>query len=156
MTENKDLRKRYKYLQKCKTAVWNRWTKEYLRSLRERYVRKKGRGRGVPAVGEVVIIQSDQKNRGVWTLGIVIDLITGKDRVIRGAKVRTGKSIMERPVQLLYPVELSSDDAQEQSKTVMLNPEAPEFRKRPKRDAAIAASVRIGEVAGQESEDIEH
>ena len=152
--ENKDLRKRYKYLQKCKTAVWNRWTKEYLRSLRERYVRKKGRGRGVPAVGEVVIIQSEQKNRGVWTLGVVVDLITGKDGVIRGAKVRTGKSIMERPVQFLYPVELSCDDAQEPSKTVMLNPEAPEFRKRPRRDAAIAASVRIGEVAGQESEDI--
>ena len=28
--ENKDLQKRYKYLQKCKNAVWSHWTKEYL------------------------------------------------------------------------------------------------------------------------------
>ena len=73
----------------------------------------------------------------MWTLGVVIDLITGKDGVIRGAKVRTGKSIMERPIQFFYPVELSCDNAQEPSKTVKLNPEAPEFRKRPKRDAAV-------------------
>ena len=83
--------RRYKYLQKCKTAVWNRWTKEYLRSLRERYVRKKGRGWGVPAVGKVVIIQPEQKNRGVWTLGV--DLITRKTvlfwvrRCVRGNRL---------------------------------------------------------------------
>ena len=92
----------------------------------------------------------------MWTLGVVIDLITGKDGVIRGTKVRTGKSIMERPVQFLYRVNLGCGDAQEPPKTIKLNPEAPEFRRRPKTDAAIAASVRIGEVAGQESEDIEH
>ena len=96
------------------------------------------------------------ENRGVWTLGVVIDLITGKDGVIRGAKVRTGKSIIERPQQFLYSIELSCDDEQEPSKTVKLNREAPEFRKRPKRDAAIAASLRIGEGAGQKNEDIEH
>ena len=77
---------------------------------------KKRGGRGVSAAGEVVIIQSEQKNRGAWTLDVVIDLITGKDGVIRGEKVRTGKSIMERPVQLLYPIQLSCDDAQEPSK----------------------------------------
>ena len=32
-----DLRKRAKYLQRCKEAVWRRWTKEYLRALRERH-----------------------------------------------------------------------------------------------------------------------
>jgi hypothetical protein len=31
--EDTDLRKRAKYLQKCKDAIWRRWTKEYLRSL---------------------------------------------------------------------------------------------------------------------------
>ena len=71
--ENKDLRKRYKYLQKCKNAVWSHWTKEYLRSLRERYVTKKKGGRGVPTVGEVVIVRSEQKNRGGWTLGVLIE-----------------------------------------------------------------------------------
>ena len=108
--ENKNLRKRYKYLQKCKNAVWSCWTKEYLRSLRERYVTKEKGGRGVPPVGEVVIVRSEQKNRGAWTLGVLIELITGKDGVICGAKVCTGKSTIEQPVQFLYPMELSCNN----------------------------------------------
>ena len=32
-----DLRKRAKYLRKCKDALWSRWTREYLRGLRERH-----------------------------------------------------------------------------------------------------------------------
>ena len=35
--ENLQLRRRAKYLRKCKDAIWNRWTKEYLRELRERH-----------------------------------------------------------------------------------------------------------------------
>ena len=31
--QDSDLRKRAKYLSKCKDAVWSRWTKEYLRGL---------------------------------------------------------------------------------------------------------------------------
>ena len=104
--------------------------------------KKKG---GVPAVGEVVIVRSEQKNRGAWTLEVLIELITEKDGAIRGAKVRTGRSTIERPVQFLYPMELSCDDTDERPKAVKLNPEAPEFRTRPKRDAPIAASLRIGD-----------
>ena len=42
-------------------------------------------------------------------MGIIEELITGQDGVVRGAKLRAGKSILERPVQLLYPLELSSE-----------------------------------------------
>ena len=144
LIENKDLRKRYKYLQKCKDTVWKRWSTEYLRSLRERYI---------ASVGEVVIIQSEQKNRGAWVLGIIIELIQGRDGVIRGVKVPTGKLIMERAVQFLYPVELSCDSVVEQTKLVELNPEAPEFRAKPKRDAAAAAELRIKELVQEDNVD---
>ena len=146
LIENKDLRKRYKYLQKCKDSVWKRWSTEYLRSLRERYIAKKKGGRGIPAVGEVVNIKSDQRNRGAWVTGVIIELITGRDGVIRGAKVRTGKSILERPVQFLYPMQLNCEVATERSETVKLNPEAPEFETKPKRDAAKAAELRIKDI----------
>ena len=86
-----------------------------------------------------------RRYRGAWTLEVLIELITEKDVVIRGAKVRTGRSTTERPVQFLYPMELSCDDTDERPKAVKLNPEAPEFRTRPKRDAPIAASLRIGD-----------
>ena len=32
-----DLRKRVKYLRRCKEVLWNRWSGEYLKSLRERH-----------------------------------------------------------------------------------------------------------------------
>lgn len=32
-----DLRKRAKYLRKCKDTLWSRWTREYLRGLGERH-----------------------------------------------------------------------------------------------------------------------
>ena len=66
-----------------------------------------------------MIVRSEQKNRGAWALGLV-DLITGKDGVVRGVKVPTGKSIIERPVQFLYPMELSCDDKEERPKAVKL------------------------------------
>ena len=36
-TENKDLCKRFKYVQKCKKATWHRRRKEYIKSLRRRH-----------------------------------------------------------------------------------------------------------------------
>ena len=56
--ENADLRNRAKHLLKCKEAMWRRWSKEYLRSLRER---ETGTGGGAPAIGDVVIIKSEER-----------------------------------------------------------------------------------------------
>ena len=53
--------------------------------------------------------------------------------------MRAGRSHLERPIQHLYPLELSCD------------PTAPVFR--PRRDAAVAASLRIQEVAEEEELD---
>ena len=35
--ESPDLRKRAKYLKRCKDAMWRRWTDDYLRGLREQH-----------------------------------------------------------------------------------------------------------------------
>ena len=98
--ETADLRKRAKHLMKCKEAIWNRRTKEYLR---ERHRAQREAGGDTPAVGNVVIVKTEDKNRGKWLLGIIESLIVGNDRVIRGAKLRAGKSYMERAIQQLYP-----------------------------------------------------
>ena len=58
--------------------------------------------------GDVVIIKSEEKNRAQWKLGIIDDLITGSDGLIRGVKLKSRKSRLERPIQHLYP-ELSCD-----------------------------------------------
>ena len=85
--EDGDLRKRAKHLRQCKEAVCKRWTSEYLWGLRDRHCLKHG---GQPAdihVGEVVIIKSEQKNRGKWKIGVVDNLIQGRDGVVRVVKL---------------------------------------------------------------------
>ena len=60
-------------------------------------------------IGDVVLIKGDDKHRGKWNIGIVEELYKGKDNVIRAAKLRSRKTYIERPIQFLYPLELSCD-----------------------------------------------
>ena len=83
-----------------------------------------------------------------WKLGVVEHLITGRDGVVLGAKLRTPKSIMDHPVQFLYP--LTCDMAVEASPPA-LNPTAPAFR--PRRNAAVAPRAHIQELAQINDED---
>ena len=124
--------------------MWKRWTAEYIRSLRERHRRAGGKQTPHPHVGDVVIIQDDKKNRNQWKLAVVTHLIKGRDGIVRAAKLKTSKEILERAVQHLYPLELTCSQL-----SSTLNPAAPEFNVRPKRDAATAAAVRIQELSEQ-------
>ncbi len=145
--EEKDLRKRAKYLLKCKEAMWRRWSREYLSGLRERHNQNSNKSSFTVEKGDVVIIQSDERNRGKWPLGIVEELYKGRDGVVRAVKLRAGKTYLERAVNHLYPLELSCDRTE--SVPVQLDPKAPSFR--PRRDAAVAARERIKEVTRMES-----
>ena len=145
--EDTDLRKRAKYLFKCKEAIWRRWSNEYLRGLRERHNQKHKSTSFSVAIGDVVIIQSDERNRGKWPLGVVKELYKGRDGVVRAVKLRAGQGFLERAVNQLYPLELSCDrDNPKPSET--LNSAAPAFR--PTRDAAAAARERIKEIVEHE------
>ena len=105
-----DLRKRTKYVKKCKDNAWNRWNGKYLKSLRERHnMRCRTENRPVLAIGDVVIIKGEERNRNLWRLGIVTELFKGKDRIVRAAEIRCGKPELERAVQHLYPMELHCD-----------------------------------------------
>lgn len=142
---DKDLRKRARYLSICKDMVWNRWTREYVRSLREHHRRTGGEKTSHPNIGDVVTIQDETKSRNHWKLGIVTALIKGRDGVVRVAKVRTSKGSLERPIQQPYPSELTSVT----KPNYVLNPEAPEFNTRSRRDAAVAAAAHIQEIVEQ-------
>ena len=121
-----------------------RWSSENLRGLREQHNLKDKGSKVALAEGDVVIIKGEEKNRGLWNLGIVEELITGWDEVVRGAKLRAGRSYLERPVQHLYPMELSCDRTTAMPRAT-LSAEAPVFR--PSRDAAVAARARIKDAA---------
>ena len=99
--EDPDLRKRAKYLERCKREMWARWTSEYVRGLRERHNLNHKSKRLTLKEGDVVIIKGDEKDRNHWKLGIVQQLIAGKDGVVRAAKLRAGRGILELAVQHL-------------------------------------------------------
>jgi hypothetical protein len=144
--EDTELRRRAKILRKCKEIMWKRWTREYVRSLRERHVNWGGQQASVPRKGSAVIIQDDNKNRKTWKLGIVVEVIKGNDEVVRGAKVKTTNGVLERAIQQLYPLELTCDEEH----FPRPNPQAPPFVPRTRRDAAAAANLRIREQADED------
>ena len=69
-------------------------------------------------------MRGDESNHGKWPLGVIVNLFQGWDEVVRAAKLRTGKSYLERPVQHLYPIELSCDNLRGMQETSSLSPEA--------------------------------
>ncbi len=105
--EAKAMVKQARYLKRCKDIMWNRWSAGYVRVLRERHGRSTNKEPQIN-IGNVMLIQGEAKNRGLWKMGLVEKLIKGKDGVIRGAILKTGNGRRERPLQHLYPLELSS------------------------------------------------
>ena len=85
---------------------------------------------------------SSESNRGKWPL-----LYKGRDGVIRAVKLKTVNGHLERAVNHLYPLELSCD-VRPSTNSDQLNPQAPVFR--PTRDAAVAARLRVQELASNE------
>jgi len=146
---DKDLRKRAKYLIKCKEIMWNLGTREYLRSLREQHRQAGGEPKCHPYIGDIVTVKDENKNRHSWKLDIVSKLIKGRDGIVRGAQLKTTNGSIERQVQLLYHLEQTCD----RQTDTELDPKAPEFRplsSRPRRDAAVAAAVRMQDIAAKE------
>eukprot|EP00112_Aurelia_sp_Birch-Aquarium-sp1_P001131 Seg1117.2 transcript_id=Seg1117.2/GoldUCD/mRNA.D3Y31 product="hypothetical protein" protein_id=Seg1117.2/GoldUCD/D3Y31 len=148
--DDRDLRKRARHLNECKKRIWNRWSNEYLKGLRERHNLKHHGKTNTLNIGDVMLIKGEEKNRGQWRIGIIQQLITGRDGIVRGAKLRAGKSTLERAVQHLYPLELQCDDATV-TRTTELNADAREFR--PRRDAAAIATLRMKDQMEEENQE---
>ena len=68
-------------------------------------------------------------------------LFEGRDLVVRAAKLRAGKSFLERPVQHLFPLDIACDNPVQMQNTPDPNPKSRSSRSR--RDAAVAAAFRI-------------
>ena len=151
-----DLKKRFKYLKACRQRIWERWSNEYLKYLRERHNLVHHSKEMKLDVGDVVIIKGDEKNRAHWKTGIVEKLIKGKDGVVRGTRMRAGQNYLERAVDHLYPLELTcdrwKDDQQINSNRESLNPTAAEFR--PRRNAAEIARILMKDQTNEQNSDV--
>ena len=105
------------------------------------------------AIRDVVIIKGKEQNRNLWRLGIVIELFNRKNGTVRAAKIRCGKSELERAVQHLYPLDLHCDwKYNDYIKTNEVNDDTQEQKsRRSKRTAAAIAKMKIkGKVEGEQ------
>ena len=105
-SESETMKKRHKYIKRCKEALWKRRKHEYLVYLREKRNLKHKDKTFKINVGDVVMIKGEDKNRGHWKIDILNHLYIGKDNIIRVAQLRIGMKLIDRPIQLLYPLEL--------------------------------------------------
>ena len=109
--ENQDLRNGEKYLRRCKDMLWRRFRSEHLNALRERNNTIHQVKELEVKPGDVVMIKGKEKNRGMWKIGVVESLITGRDGVTCAVKLRAGKSsYLERAIQHLYSLELQCQE----------------------------------------------
>ena len=114
---NADLRKRVKYLCRCKEVLWNWWSGEYLKPLRQRHIMKQKFKQITFKPGDVVLIQEAERNRGKGNMGMVVKPFQGRDEVVRAVRLRAEKSYREQAVQHLFPLELSCEKSSKCEKT---------------------------------------
>ena len=93
----------------------DRWRKDYLLNLREfRVVKLKGQASCVK-VGDIVILKDDNVRRVFWKLAKVIELLKGKDDIVRAALINVATDngppkILRRSIKQLIPIEVTSND----------------------------------------------
>jgi hypothetical protein len=105
MLSERGLQASYKKMQELHEKLQVRFRKEYLAQLVQRAQEKKT---PEPKVGDVVLVGADNKKRYEWPMARILELIPGRDGKNRVAKVKTQGGILLRPLQRLYPLEISS------------------------------------------------
>lgn len=106
LSRREELLRRWKHRQRLLNNFWTRWRKEYLLELRSAHTSKSSPSTPLKQ-GDLVLIGEDRTPRQMWKTGIIKDAFPGRDGLVRSCAVRTSEgTILRRPVQLLYPLEL--------------------------------------------------
>ena len=75
-------------------VFWRRWTKVYLPTLLEQ---KKWNAKKINLrVGDVILIADENYPRGAWPLARFVEVVTGRDGLVRSATVRTASTVATR------------------------------------------------------------
>ena len=146
VSTKKDISKRLKIRNANIQNFWSCWRKEYLVNLRENDQVKSTRSKDplIPEVGDVILL-GDQIPRSQWRLAKIVQLIRGKDEVVRAAQIKTSNGmVLQRAIQHLYPMEIHDKEIAENDSVVSIKDNEialPELR--PTRESAIEAKRKI-------------
>ncbi|GFR02016.1 DUF5641 domain-containing protein [Trichonephila clavata] len=98
-----NINKRYRYVQRLRQILKERFRTEYLGFLRSSIPKRLDQIK----VGDIVLIGREDKKILYWPLAKVIELFPGRDGRTRLVKLKTGKGTLLKPVQRLYPLEVT-------------------------------------------------
>ena len=59
-------------------------------------------------VGDVLLISQRKTPRSMWPIGKVTRLVKSSDNIVRGAVLYSKGVLINRPINLLYPLEIPS------------------------------------------------
>ena len=140
--DEEEVTKLHRRLKNAREHAWSRWQNEYVHSLMEAHrVNRRGKQQ-MPEIGE-------SRNRGEWKKGKVVQLIKGRDGVVRGVVLLHNGNRIRRPLQLVCPLEIRSccKEPAEENESASQEP----IRSVRKRKAADDARARIKLIAEQDS-----
>jgi hypothetical protein len=98
------LKRKHRVMQQLSEELRLRFRKEYLAQLVHR---GKSQKHYEFKLGDVVLVGDDNKKRLDWPMARIVQLYIGKDGINRSAKVKTATGFLIRPLQRLYPLEVS-------------------------------------------------
>ena len=96
-------RRRWRHVWYLTTLFWKRWVKEYLPLLQRR--RKWQNDCPNVKLHDLVLIIDENSPRGMWPLGKVVDVVKGRDGLLRSARLRTQTTQVVRPITKLVHLE---------------------------------------------------
>lgn len=102
-----NLRILWKDRQRALDMFWRRWTKEYLNDLRSTSSTRASECKTIKE-GDIVLLRETMIPRQLWKMGRVTQVFPGRDGNVRSCKLKLpGGNIVKRPIQLLYPLEIT-------------------------------------------------
>jgi hypothetical protein len=96
-------KKRWRCVQFIAEQFWRRWLHEYVPELqrRQKWFHKCRNFQ----IGDLVMIVGENTPRGIWPLAIVVDVIPGRDGLVRSVKLKTKSTQLIRPVTKIVLLE---------------------------------------------------
>ena len=96
-------RKRWRYVQHLVNQFWRRWQKEYIPELMKRH--KWTEMQRNIQVGDLILLMQENTPRGLWPLGIIVEVMNGRDGLVRSVRVRTSATTLVRPITKIVLLE---------------------------------------------------
>ena len=96
--------RRLKYIHTLESQFRHGWTKTYLMSYLMERSKWTHATKEKTKIGCVVLLLKEQQKRHTWPLGRVMELIHGRDNLVRSVKILTDGSVVTRPIQHVVPL----------------------------------------------------